>query len=66
MSGHTSNPATDRRILAVQGLSKVLPDHTGPDEARDGHVRAVDDVNLYVNAGETLSIVVNPVQARRP
>ena len=57
MSGQTSSPATDRRILAVQGLSKYFPITQGLLRRVTGHVRAVDDVNLYVNAGETLSVV---------
>ncbi len=57
MSGQTSNPTTDQRILAVQGLSKYFPITSGLMRRVTGHVRAVDDVNLYVNAGETLSIV---------
>jgi oligopeptide/dipeptide ABC transporter ATP-binding protein len=57
MSGQTSNPATDKRILAVQGLTKYFPITSGLLRRVTGYVRAVDDVNLYVNAGETLSIV---------
>jgi peptide/nickel transport system ATP-binding protein len=57
MSGQTSNPSTDQRILAVQGLRKFFPITQGLMRRVTGHVRAVDDVNLHVNAGETLSIV---------
>ena len=57
MSGQISNPAVDRRILAVHGLTKFFPITTGLMKRVAGYVRAVDDVNLYVNAGETLSIV---------
>ena len=52
-----SSPTTDQRILAVQGLSKYFPITSGLMRRVTGHVRAVDDVNIYVNAGETLSIV---------
>ena len=57
MSGQPSNPTTDQRILAVQGLRKFFPITQGLMRRVTGHVRAVDDVNLHVNAGETLSIV---------
>jgi len=57
MSGQTSNLATDQRILAVQGLSKYFPITRGLMRRVTGQVRAVDDVDLYVNEGETLSIV---------
>ncbi|WP_322509963.1 ABC transporter ATP-binding protein [Anaerolinea sp.] len=57
MSGPTSNPTTGQAILKVHGLSKYFPITKGLMKKVTGHVRAVDDVNLYVNAGETLSIV---------
>jgi peptide/nickel transport system ATP-binding protein len=43
--------------LKVEGLSKFFPITKGLMKRVAGYVRAVDDVNLYVNAGETLSIV---------
>lgn len=57
MSGQTSNPTTDQRILAVHDLAKYFPITRGLMKRVSGNVRAVDNVNLYVNAGETLSIV---------
>jgi len=60
MSGPTSEPdgaAGDRRILEVQGLTKYFDITKGLLRRVVGHVRAVDDVDLYVNAGETLAIV---------
>ncbi len=57
MSGQISNPTTDQRILSVHGLSKFFPITSGLMKRVVGHVRAVDDVDLFVNAGETLSIV---------
>jgi peptide/nickel transport system ATP-binding protein len=57
MSGQISNPTTDQRILDVHGLTKFFPITQGLMKRVVGYVRAVDDVNLYVNAGETLSIV---------
>ena len=57
MSGQISNLTADQRILKVEGLSKFFPITKGLMKGVAGYVRAVDDVNLYVNAGETLSIV---------
>ena len=57
MSGPISSPKTDQQILTVQGLAKYFPITQGLMGRVTGHVRAVDDVNLYVNAGETLSVV---------
>jgi peptide/nickel transport system ATP-binding protein len=57
MSGQTSDLTSDQRILKVEGLSKFFPITTGLMKRVSGYVRAVDDVSLYVNAGETLSIV---------
>jgi peptide/nickel transport system ATP-binding protein len=57
MSGQISNLTADQRILKVEGLSKFFPINKGLMKGVAGYVRAVDDVNLYVNAGETLSIV---------
>jgi ABC-type glutathione transport system ATPase component len=44
-------------LLTVQGLTKYFPITQGFLKRVTGHVRAVDDVNLYLNAGETLAIV---------
>jgi peptide/nickel transport system ATP-binding protein len=57
MSGQTSNSIPSQRILTVEGLSKFFPITQGLMRRVSGYVRAVDDVSLYVNAGETLSIV---------
>ncbi len=57
MSGQTSKPTTDQRILAVHDLAKYFPITKGLMKRVSGNVRAVDNVDLYVNAGETLSIV---------
>ena len=57
MSGPTSSPTADRRILAVQGLTKFFDIKQGLMGRVTGQVHAVDNVDLYVNAGETLSIV---------
>jgi peptide/nickel transport system ATP-binding protein len=57
MSGQGSEPIEDRRILAVRGLTKYFDITEGFLRRVVGHIRAVDDVDLYVNAGETLAIV---------
>jgi peptide/nickel transport system ATP-binding protein len=55
MSGPQSS--SDNRILDVKGLTKHYPIAKGFFRRIVGHVRAVDDVTLYVNAGETLAVV---------
>ena len=57
MNGPISNPALEQKILDVQGLTKFFPITHGLLKRVAGQVRAVDQVNLFVNAGETLSIV---------
>lgn len=57
MSGPISSPTTDPRILSVQGLTKYFDITRGLMKRVIGQVRAVDNVDLHVNAGETLSIV---------
>ncbi len=57
MSGRPSEPAGDQRILAVHGLTKYFEITKGFLRRVVGQVRAVDDVDLYVNAGETLALV---------
>ncbi len=57
MNGHASKATDDGRILEVRGLTKHFPITAGLLRRVIGHVRAVDDVNLDVKAGETLSLV---------
>lgn len=57
MSGPGSEPMADQRLLNVQGLTKYFDITKGFLKRVAGQVRAVDDVNLYLNAGETLAIV---------
>jgi peptide/nickel transport system ATP-binding protein len=45
------------RLLEVKGLKKFFPIRRGVMQRVVGHVRAVDDVNFYVEKGETLSLV---------
>ena len=45
-------------LLEVKNLRKYFPIHTGGLIRRAvGHVRAVDDVSFFINAGETLGLV---------
>ena len=44
-------------LLEVQGLTKHFPVRRGAFGLVSGHVRAVDGVDLHVDAGETLAIV---------
>jgi peptide/nickel transport system ATP-binding protein len=57
MSGQEFRPSDDGRLLEVQGLAKYFPITAGLLRRVVGHVRAVDDVDLYVKEGETLSLV---------
>jgi peptide/nickel transport system ATP-binding protein len=57
MHGHESKRTDDECILEVRGLTKHFPITAGLLRRVVGHVRAVDDVNLDVKAGETLSLV---------
>jgi len=45
------------RLLEVKGLQKFFPIRRGIMQREVGRVRAVDDVNFYVEPGETLSLV---------
>jgi peptide/nickel transport system ATP-binding protein len=44
-------------LLDVKNLRKFFPIRRGFLQKVVGHVRAVDDVSLYINRGETLSLV---------
>nr|HRJ41833.1 ATP-binding cassette domain-containing protein [Caldilineaceae bacterium] len=44
-------------LLEVQGLKKYFPIHQGFLRKLVGHVKAVDNVNFTVAAGETLGVV---------
>jgi len=57
MNGQESNPGDDRRILEINGLTKFFNIQKGFLGGVTGKVRAVDHVDLYVNAGETLALV---------
>jgi peptide/nickel transport system ATP-binding protein len=45
------------RLLEVNGLKKFFPIRRGIMQRLVGHVRAVDDVSLFVEKGECLSLV---------
>ena len=59
MNGPQSSPAasTTSRILETRGLTKYFPITSGFLRKQVGAVRAVDDVSLYVDEGETLALV---------
>ncbi|MEZ4860531.1 MAG: ABC transporter ATP-binding protein [Caldilineaceae bacterium] len=46
-----------QKLLEVKGLKKYFPIRSGLLRRVTGQVRAVDDVNFYINQGETLSLV---------
>ncbi len=57
---HPTSASPTRRhdtLLEVQHLKKYFPIQQGFLKRTVGHVRAVDDVNLYINHGETLGLV---------
>lgn len=54
MSESTGN---GRRLLDVRGLKKYFPIEKGFLRKVKGQVKAVDDVNLFINRGETLGLV---------
>jgi peptide/nickel transport system ATP-binding protein len=47
----------DNILLEVKGLKKYFPIQKGLLRRTVGYVKAVDDVNFYVRAGETLGVV---------
>jgi len=56
-------------LLDVKNLRKFFPIQKGFLRRVVGHVRAVDDVTIYVRKGETLfcgSAAVAPLAARHP
>ena len=57
MNGQESSPIDAQRILEVNRLTKYFDIKKGFLKQVVGQVRAVDDVDLYVNAGETLALV---------
>lgn len=48
---------TAKTLLEVTGLKKYFPIEKGFLRRIIGYVKAVDDVNLYINEGETLGLV---------
>ncbi|NMB92829.1 MAG: ATP-binding cassette domain-containing protein, partial [Flexilinea flocculi] len=45
------------RLLEVNHLKKYFPITSGIFKKHIGDVKAVDDLNLYINEGETLGLV---------
>ena len=48
---------TNQPLLEVNNLKKYFPIKKGFFKKTVGHVRAVDDVNFFINEGETLGLV---------
>jgi peptide/nickel transport system ATP-binding protein len=57
MNGQGSDLGGEQLILSVRGLTKYFEITQGFLRRVVGHVQAVDNVDLYVNAGETLAVV---------
>ncbi len=56
----TKDPSTSSGrslLLEVKGLKKYFPIRTGLLRTLKGHVRAVDDVDLFIGRGETFGLV---------
>lgn len=48
---------SENLILEVKGMKKYFPIRTGIMKKVTGHVRAVDDVDMYIREGETYGLV---------
>ena len=57
MNGLESSQKNGSKILEVKGLTKFFEIKRGFLSRVAGHVRAVDNVDLYINEGETLALV---------
>jgi len=57
MNGPVSEATEDRRLLVVNGLTKDFPITKGFWRRTVGQVHAVDNVDLYIGASETLALV---------
>lgn len=53
----STDPRGDDLLLDVQGLKKYFPIRRGVFKKVVGHVKAVDDISLYIRDGETLGLV---------
>ena len=56
-NGNTSPPPSDDPLLEIKNLKKHFPIRRGFFKRIVGHVKAVDDVSLQVEEGETLGLV---------
>ena len=52
-----SDVTTKEKLLTVKGLKKYFPIEKGFLRKTVGYVKAVDDVDLYIDEGETLGLV---------
>lgn len=57
MSVNNTNGSNGQILLEVKNLRKYFPIRRGMLQRVMGHVRAVDDVDFYINKNETLSLV---------
>jgi peptide/nickel transport system ATP-binding protein len=57
LAGGSGHIAAGRHLLEVDRLKKYFPIEKGFLRRVVGHVKAVDDVSLYINEGETLGLV---------
>ncbi|MDE0142097.1 MAG: ABC transporter ATP-binding protein [Caldilineaceae bacterium] len=56
-NGNTSLPQSSSMLLEIRNLKKHFPIRRGLFKRTVGYVKAVDDVSLQVNEGETLGLV---------
>ncbi len=57
MTTPTAQGSNDKRLLEVKNLRKYYPIKKGFLRKTVGYVRAADDVNFFINEGETLGLV---------
>ncbi|TVX93868.1 ABC transporter ATP-binding protein [Paenibacillus agilis] len=50
-------PSTQQQLIIVDRLKKYFPVKTGLLQRTSGHVKAVDDVSLVINRGDTFGLV---------
>ena len=52
-----SNKKNNEALIRLEGLTKHFPVRKGVFKQVSGWIQAVDDVNLNIQAGETLGLV---------
>ena len=58
--------AAQERLLEVENLKKFFPVRKGIIKRVVGHVKAVDDINMFIKEGETLAWWERAGAARQP